>query len=357
MNIQPNIKIFQSTTRDVIDNASVDILAIPRADTPDNIDSDYVDSIRNQPLPNNIELVTISNAKDEIEDMIKLLGSCCREDSIEEAKKVIDSIHAKFNDKPAHMIKSWVRAIKGMHPKLDEYVEENKEYFKNPFSEVMGTNTILYYADTSSIDIWYWSKSPRFKNNRVEWFLSPWKEPTYIRESVRQKLPSEVVEYVQNANHLTSKLMRRNIIYDVFLTTEDGTGKQVPQERPIPYNVAHGSALNADWYHQNYRILDGERNKYWGKHDAIYKMYEPHPDGYLVHLLVNHITPLTPFRIANDDRIAWKSPLGVEETFPNRNSGLTVTTDSVGQKILTSSTDVNETAITPVEVTLPGGLT
>ena len=259
MSTQPNVRIYQHTSEDIMANGSVDLVNLPRAVTNSTTDAGYVQMIRTQPLPNDIQLYTVSDAKEEIEDMVKLLGAACQEDSIDEVKSIIDQIHEKLNDKEPPLVRSWVKQIKGLHPKIDQYIESKKAYFKNPFSEVMGTNTILYYADTSSIDIWYWGVNPKFKNSRMEWFLTPWPSPSYIRESMRQKLPDEVVEYMMNAQHVTTKCMRRNITFDSLLTNEDGTGKQTTQERPIPYNVAHGVALNNDWYHQNYRILDGER--------------------------------------------------------------------------------------------------
>jgi len=353
MSTQPNVRIYQRSTEDVKANGFVDLLAVPRAGTNSTTDAAYIQMIRAQPLPNDIQLYSFSDVSDEIEYMVKLLGAACQEDSIDEAKAVIDQIHEKLNSKEPPLVRSWVNQIKGLHPKIDQYIENKKAYFKNPFSEVMGTNTILYYADTSSIDIWYWGKNPTFKNSRMEWFLTPWPSPSYIRESMRQKLPDEAVEYMMNAQHVTTKLMRRNVIFDSLLTTEDGTGAPTTQVRPIDHKIAHGAALNNDWYHQNYRILDGERNKYWGKHDAIYKLDEPDPGGYFVHVLVNHLTPLVPFKQANDDRIKWEAPLGVEETFPRNDANSVTYTGNNGQKINPVSGRVNDKVLKPESVELP----
>ena len=342
MNIQPTVRIFENTSSNVVDQNSINLIELPELNSATNIDADYMDAIRNQPLPNNLQAISISDAKNEIADLINLLGSFCANNSIEQIKGVIDQIHAKLNNKPPHLIRSWVRLIKGLHPKIDEYIQQNKGFFKNPFSDLVGTNTIMYYADESAIDIWYWSKVPKYKNNTVEWFLDPWIGPTYLRESIREKVPSDVVNYIQKANFITTTAFRRNIIFDAITTTADGTGGDTKQARPIEKNVAHGSSLNNDWYHQTYRIFGARGDKYWSKQDAIYKLDEP-DNGYLVHLLVNYITPLTPISVVNNKRIVTQ----VEETFPNSKPNLSVSVGNNNQKILDNSTAVDDSSIVP----------
>jgi hypothetical protein len=344
---QSIVRIYETPISEITNLNTVNLLQLPNGNVSSKQDIDFINIIRSQPLPNDIKVYTKSNLSIDIGDTVALLGSLCEEGSIDSAKGVITDIHEKLNDKTPNLVKSWVRYIKGMHPKLDQFISENLEYFKNPFSEIMGTNTTMYYADNSSIDLWYWSKNPKFKNNKAEWFLNPWPSPSYVRESVRQKLPSDVVELIMNAGHVMSKLSRRNIIYDALKTTADKSGTEIKQDRPINYKTAHGSALNSDWYHQNNRIMGGDKNKYFSKNDIMYKVDE---GGYWVHVLINHINPLIPYDNSNAKGIILKSPLGIEETFPNSDSSKSVNIINNGQRILPVSKKVNDESLKPEEI-------
>ena len=350
MSIKPNIQIYQTPASNLQNIATADLISLPDVIVEEFVDVELIDKIRNQPLPNDISTLTNATKKEEIADLVKLLGQFCTLNSLDNITTVIREIHEKLNDKEPHVIKNWVRLLTGLHPTVDAVIKEELPYFKNPFSEVIGTNTISYYADESAIDLWFWAKTPIIENNTVEFFLDAYPSPTYIRESVRQKLSNEVIEMIQDSNRTINKRFRNAIIYDALITTADVTGSEVPQGRPIPYKEAHGASLNNDWYHQSFRILDGERNKFWGKHDAIFKLYEPHPDGYFVHLLFNYITPLTPEIESEDRAYTMKSPLGVEETFPKAKFGLTTNVSSNGQPIRPSEEVVNDDSIVP-EVT------
>lgn len=335
--MQPTIQIYQTSNS----TGTVAVTKLPEGNIDATIDQDFIDVIRNQLLPAGIEDSTESNLKSEIEDMVKLLGAFVEEGSIEKAKTVIKSIHEKLNDKSESLVRSWVRELTNLHPKIDEYIESNLPYFMNKYSEVMGTNTVMYYADTSCVDIKFWSRNPAFKNNEIEWFTESWYSPSYIRESMREKMPSAAVAYLQNASHVTSKLMSRNLTSDA-LTTTDANGNTVAQSRPIAPNIAHGSSLNMDWYHQAYRIMSGEdNNKAWGRDDIIEKVDE---GGYLVHVLINHLNPLTDGKDVNVKDI----DLPVEETFPGATIK-SIVVSSNGQKI--SNVDaVNDDVLVPQEL-------
>lgn len=335
MNIQPIVSIYQEP----IINISQDIINLPSITDKDD---DYIELIRNYPLPNDLQLYTVSESKEEVEDLIKLIGSFCQENSLEKVKNVIDIIQKKLQNKSPNLVKSWVRLIKGLHPKIDEYISKNKGYFSTPYSEVIGTNTILYYADTSSIDIWYWADKPKFNSNKVEWFLESWPSPTYLRESIREKLPSEMVDFIMTAGNITTTYMKRNVIFDALLTTEDETGTIVSQERPIAKDIAHGSSLNNDTYHQDERIFNGIKSD--SKDDIINKLKN---DGYLIHLLVNHITPLIPYTQSKNSLSIYKKPLGIEESFPNIDESLTIKVNSNNQVVLNNETKVNDGSLKP----------
>lgn len=356
MSIRPNVQIYQSPVEEIQNLTTADLITLPDTQLRKELNQEIVDKIRNQPLPNDIAVLTSSEQKEEIADLVKLLGQYCTENSLENVLTVIREIHEKLNDKQGQpqIIKNWVRLLTGLHPKVDEVIKNELPYFKNNFSEVMGTNTISFYADESAVDLWFWSKTPLILDNFVEFFLDPYTAPTYIRESTRQKLTNEVIEYIQSANQQVNKQFRDNVIYDALLTTADVVGSEVPQRRPIPYKEAHGVALNSDWYHQTFRILDGERNKFWGKHDAIFKLYEPHPDGYFVHLLFNYLTPLIPSIKAEKRGYKRKAPLGVEETFPRAKERLEMDSIANNQRIVSNDgVTVNDESIEPEVVELP----
>lgn len=347
MSIRPNIQIYQTPVDDITNLVDTELISLPDVNVEDTIDVEYIDKIRNQPLPNDIATLTNVELKEDLADLVKLLGQFCREESLFKILTVIEEIHEKLNDKEPHIIKNWVRLLTGIHPKIDNVIKEELPYFKNDYSEVMGTNTISYYADESAIDIFFWTAAPLFTTNEVTFTLEPYRAPSYIRESVRQKLPSDVVEFIQESNRRVQRQFRQNVIYDATITTADVTGSEVAQQRPIGYKLAHGVALNNDWYHQTFRIMNGETNKFWGKHDAIYKLYEPQSNGYFVHLLFNYITPLTPEQEAEKRVALLKDPLGVEETFPRAKTGLQTKIVQNGQRVLDTKRLVNDDAIVP----------
>lgn len=320
-------------------------------------DSGIIDQIRSQPKPNEISERTESYYKEDIQQMVKLLGSYCKQDSINEISSVIKEINNTLNDKDIPEVKNWIRLLTGLHPEIDKQIKEYG-WWRIPHSDVIGTSTLLYHAAPNSIDITFWAEKPMFTDNQVKWFASPWTSPSYLRESVRHKLDTGVVELIQNANHLTTKHLRRNLIWDATLTTAPLVGAEVRQARPIPEDFAHGVSLNNDWYHNYYRIMDGaDGNKHMAWHDTVTRVTEDEQgrcgEGYYIHVLINNIAPL------NNDNVAQaagtffdKGDLGVEDTFPLRGPLKNqIYIDHSGQKLLNKPGAVNNDVLKPEIIT------
>jgi len=345
--IDPNVIIYQQRSSEMTSRESLNVLDIPVEVENKSQDARIIDQIRNQPKPNEIGDKTESVYKTDIQQMVKLLGSYCQINSIQEIAKVIKEIHDTLNQKDAPEVKDWVRLTTSLHPEIDNQIKEYG-YWKMPFSEMIGTNTILYYAGPDSIDITFWAKAPMFTTNEVKWFLTPWSSPQYIRESTRHKLDSAIVEMIQNAHHTTTQYMRRNLIFEALQTTEKLTGAEKRQKRPIEPivpDINHGVSLNNDWYHQKYRIMDGTyMNKNFGKHDALYHLTEK-GFGYYVHLMINHLTPLLNASVAQAHTTDLAG-LGVEDTFPRRKAKQP-SVDFSGQIVFDTPTDVNNDVLKP----------
>jgi len=342
----PNVVIFSE--RPV--NGVQPVINTPRATTTittnTSIDTGYVDKIRHQPLPNEIETKTTSPLKTDIGQMVKLLGGYCSENNLDKIKETVTTIHDTLNAKTDPQVKGWTRLLLSLHPSVDQH-EKTLDYWKKLYSESMGTNTVLYYVDNSNIDLMYWPRQPanRAKTNRIQWSLVPWDAPIFIREGLRQKLEPEMVEYIQNAGHSLNIQFTRNTIFDAWNTTKRLTGLDIPQERPIPYTVAHGVSLNNDWYHQIYRIINGDLNKNWGKEDIIYQLDN---GGHFVHVLINHLVPLTNSVNAADYAYQFKSPLGIEtDTFPHKDASLTANVNQSGERVLSRATKVTDVSLKP----------
>lgn len=344
----PNVIIFQEQVAGVTSNKVLPVIEPPKAITAEGIDSGNIDIIRNQQLPNEIEEHTTSPLKKDIEQMVKLLSGYCSINAIAKIQQVVKEIHDTLNSKKNPELKQWVRQLTGLHPKIDQYEKSSLDYWKNVYSEGMGTNTILYSVDTSNIDIKFWTQAPpnQAMGNLMTWTLAPWEAPTYIREGLRQKLDSEIVEFIQAAGHITAKYFRRNVIFDAMGTTKEATGGEEPQVRPVEHGMAHGASLVSDTYHQKFRIIDGgELNKFWGKQNAIYKLDS---SGYFVHVLINHLEPLINGVEAADYSYTFKKPLGIEtDTFPKKAANLTFNVNQSDEPVLTRPTAVNDAVIKP----------
>jgi hypothetical protein len=356
--IHPNVIIYQQRAAGLKKGDALNVKSIPievkdtqassgsRLNQYKSSDAGTIDKIRSQPKPNEIDKETGSYYTEDIQQMVKLLGSHCKSNSIDEISKVIKDIHETFNDKDVPEIKNWVRLLTGLHPAIDKQIKQYG-FWSMPYSEIIGTNTILYYANTNSIDITFWAKKPMFTDNQIVWTQSPWESPHYIRESTRQKLDSGIVAYMQNANHETTKYMRRNLIWESVVTTKKLTGGEIRQKRPIEPvlpDINHGASLNNDWYHNYFRIMDGaDGNKSIAWHDAVCHLTQ---DGYFVHLLVNHITPLINASIAQAEATDLKG-LDAEDTFPNRPAKLRSFIDHSGQEVWNNEDFVNNDILKP----------
>ena len=342
--IHSNVIVYEQRHSNLKSRKAVPVIDLPAENFSPDDDRGIIDKIKSQPKPNEISKYTASDFKTDIDQMVKLLGAYCKKSSITEIINTIKEIHGTLNNKETPEIKNWIRIMTGLHPEIDKQIK-SLGYWKMPYSEVMGTNTVIYYAGPDAIDIMYWAKQPKFTTNEVEWFTDPWESPSYIRESVRQKLDSSAVEMIQNANHVTTKQLRRNLIWESRLTTEKGSGAEIPQERPIERSVPainHGASLNTDWYHQTLRVMPECKEPC--RNEVINHLKS---GGFNVHKLVNHLTPLTNVNRAQNVNARFEAPLGIEETFPRRPTGLVADIDNSGQKVLKLQTVVNNDVLKP----------
>jgi len=326
--------------------ASVPIIQLPVELQTAAADRGVIDQIRSMPKPNDISKYTSSPFSIDISQMVRLLGSFCKPGSIGAISDTIAVIHDTLNDKEVPEIKNWIRILTGLHPEIDGIIQ-NLGYWSMPYSEVLGTNTVMYYAGPDAVDISYWINPP-VTNNTVIWSTDPITSPSYVREGVRQKLNSDVVEMVQNAAFLTTKYMRRNLVWEAEITTQAGSGNEATQARPIMPTVPainHGASLNNDWYHQTYRIPTC-------KPVALANIINHLTSGGAdVHMLVNYLTPLIDDNKAQSVTARLETPLGIEETFPRRPTGLVADIDNSGQKVLASPTAVNNDVLVPEIIT------
>lgn len=313
MSIKPNVIILQESDSSIDALTKVYMEQIPQVTTDlDKNDSSYIDMIRTQPSPNEISDITQSDLATDISQMVKLLGSYCKNNSMDEIKKIVTQIHGTLPQKKVSIVKNWVKYLTGLHPKIDDHLK-TLDYWKKVYSELIGTNNIIYYADTSCIDITYWVKNPQFETNEIVWTTDEWPSPSYIRESVREKLPSDAVLFIQEAGLTCSKVQFRNVVLESQRSTESGTGAEIEQSRPIGNDEAHGSSLNNDSYNQSMRTMPEVK-------EAMYKYAINHLDsgGSYVHVLVNHLQPLVTSAAAEKRAIVFNSPIGVEETLDRK---------------------------------------
>lgn len=344
--IHPNVIIYSTVAETLKNNKSDWIIKQPVLRPKNDQDMGMIDHIRNQYLPNEISNKSQSAYKDDITLMVKLLGSYCQPGVINKIFESVQEIHSTLGKKAPSDVKNWVRILTGLHPQIDSKLK-TLAYWQTPYSEVIGTNTIIYYPGTESIDITKWGTRPYYKTNEVKWRPTPWTHPHYIRESVRQKLdPDDVVAYIQNAGLSTTKYLRRNLIWEALISTDSNiNGMEYGVRRPIkpkPPEINHGVSLNNDWYHQHYRIMT--HCKPIARDNAI-----AHLDsgGVKRSYLVNHLTPLKNTHIAQRTANALKRPLGVEETFPFKSKNIVIYTDNSPQPVIKKVKKVNNDVLIP----------
>ena len=350
--ITPNVIIFQKQADGLEQVSFTPVINPPVQVASTSVDPGVIEKIRNQPLPNDIEVKTESKFKNDIKEMVNLLNAYCKTNAISEIKSVVRTIHEMMKEENPAEIKGWTKLICGAHPEIDSYIKSNLAFWKNPYSEVMGTNTVLYYADTSNIDIMFWAKAPLnlVKSNKMPAPSEIWNSPVYIRESVREKLDSRAVEFIQNAGLSTTTVLSRNTIWDAWRTTKRTTGGEIEQKRPIAdHTIANGVSLISDQWHQLYRIMSNRLNKEWGKQDIIYKLHQT--GGAFVHVLINHIDPLINIQKAADYNYEFKSPIGIEsDTFPFRTNSNTIKVNQSGERVEKVSTNVNNKSLEPIKI-------
>ncbi len=345
--IQPNVITYSKRSSNIKTRKSISVINTPPHTPSDDVNKGTIDFIRNQPKPNEISKHTASQYKEDIKQMVSLMGAYCSPKSISKIFARIKEIHETLNNKKPPEIRGWIRHLTNIHPEVDTRIKA-LGFWKMPYSEVIGTNTILYYPSPGSIDITNWAKKPKITHNQIEWFTTPWPSPQYIRESIRQKIDTPAAtEYIQNAGFITTKYLRRNLIWESLITTAPETGAETKQKRPISPEVPeinHGASLNNDWYHQKFRIMDGAKlDKNAGRSDAICHLKS---GGYFVHLLVNHLTPIKEGQLAQNTITRFEAPIGVEETFPRRKV-LKADFDNSGQKVLPSAPRVIDDMLKP----------
>jgi uncharacterized protein YqgV (UPF0045/DUF77 family) len=336
--INVNVINFSTRPSNLISRKAINVTELPFNTHTGKTDRCVIDKIRCQPKPNSIIEQTTSYFSEDIKQMVELLGSQCKANSIDEIFNTIQKIHETLNDKDVPEVRNWIRILTGMHPMVDKKLKQ-LGYWKKPCSECMGTNTVLYSADIHSVDMTNWANNSSLNNEVTDISLTA---PTYIRENTRHKLDSAVVELIQNAGHLTTLYQRRNLIWEANLSTKGcSCGNEQAEKRPIPASKTHGASLNPDWYHTQ-RIT---QCKDQCRNDIINHLQY---DGYDVDKLVNHLNPLRNVCKAPDMNAAMQAPLGIEETFPLRNAFIRIDIDNSGQVVLKNPGKVNNDVLEPV---------
>ncbi len=335
--IHPNVIVYEQRSSDLKNRKTIPVIKLPQQKQSAKADRGVIDQIRCQPRPNDVGKYCTSSFKNDVLQMIKLTGVYCKPDSLNEIFKVIEEIHNTLNDKEAPEIKNWIRVMTGLHPELDKKIK-NLGYWKTPYSEVMGTNTILYYAGPESVDISSWGKAPTLTTNEVG--TPPFQNPHFIRETMREKLDSGVVELIQNSNHLALQYLQRDLVWETRLTTAKGSGDETVHSRPIGSSDTHGCSLNNDWYH--YLRVSACRSAC--RSDAISNLRK---NGANCDKLVNHLTPLVNSNTAQTVTSRFESPIGIEETFPRRSSNIVADIDNSGQKVLKNPDTINNDVMKP----------
>ena len=315
------------------------IPSIPKA-TFNSVESNAIDVIRSIPWPNGIQNCNVSSMYRDVERMQKLLGAFQRTSSIEELRTIIFDInqcmaikHPLYSIPPPYIpdvgatnIRNWVRLLKGLHPRIDlelNFTKETQMFFFRDVSEEIGSITVTTNADTSTIDQSAWGNGTELMHNVRGRNTLPFYAPSYIRETLRQKLDSNVAKIIQSSNTSLATHMQRNLPTETWKSTTPITGGECWQVRPVQPMLTQGAHNNPDWYHWQYRTLTlnplmGLKEQ--GLKDSLDYLNKYYNLGdFTVHALVNHLTPLKPFAEAEKRTIEQSTPQGIEETFPTAN--------------------------------------
>lgn len=326
------------------------------------IDSEPISRIRALPLVNDVYLNTISNLYRDILQLIRFEGAGQSPDAIDDMRTMIDTINDTaalrllptdtIPDKGAATIKDWVKYLKGLHPRLDLYLQDQKNvrlsYFKN-ISDQIGSITVLHSADTSTIDPSAWGNQTDLTSNNIEKTTTPWFAPNFIRETMRQKMSSSVVNFIQSSNSKLTVSLQRNLPTETWKTTAPNIGSEVWQVRPVQPVLTQGAHLNADWYHWQFRVyppIIGLKEK--GLMDSLDYLNRYFDRGdYTVHVLLQHLHSMKPYAEAEGHGISMSQPFGPEDTFPTKDSNISLITDLKGQPLLNRADYVDNTILKP----------
>lgn len=356
-NTQPTNEQVKNLTPGYIETLPV----IPKSSL-NIVDSEPISRVRALPFPNDIEFKSVSNLYRDILQMIRYVGASQQADAIEQLRQMIETINDTaalrllpvddIPDKGATTIKDWVKFLKGQHPRIDVYLQNQKQirlfYFKN-ISEYVGSIMVLHSADSSTIDPSAWGNQTSLTTNEIERDTAPWYAASFIREDVRQKLQPDVVNFIQSANSRLLANMQRNLPTETWKTTAPVVGSEVWQQRPGLPALTQGIHLNADSAHWTYRVSPpGIGIKEKGLMDSMDYLNHYYDRGdYTVHILVNHLYPLRPFAEAEGHGISMNRPLGVEETFPTKDSNIASVTDMKGQPLFNTFEQIDNSVLVP----------
>jgi hypothetical protein len=106
--IYPGVITYTQRPYDLRVRAAIPVIQLPIKTKSGDADRGIVDQIRSMPKLNDIDVYSESLFKDDIIQLIKLLGSYCKVDPINEIIDNINLIHGTFNNKEAPEIKNWI---------------------------------------------------------------------------------------------------------------------------------------------------------------------------------------------------------------------------------------------------------
>lgn len=332
----------QASTRSVLvaGRYSTPVVMLPITQFDSTNDRRVIEKIRNQPKYNNPVYKCRSEFNTDVVRMAAFLGSFCQSNPISCLFRVAQEIHSNFDGMAAPEVRDWIRQLSSLHPLLDARLR-TLSYWNTPYSENVGATTLLHDAGLESIDVKQWTKAPVLLSNVVSNGGND-SVPTYLRETTRHKLDSNIVRLIQGANYAASIYASRNLVWEAMSATEENTGKESVQVRPIGAAQSHGASLNSDWYYNEYH-LSPSRTKCL---DAVKN--ELNKQGN-VSSLINHLTPLRDRNQSQDVLARFDNELGIEETFPRTKGYAPIDVDNTGQPIYKTPSNINDTVLLPVD--------
>lgn len=121
-----------------------------------------------------IELkILLNKAKSDVEP-IAALNSTCK------------TILSEIADSSPDRMRYWINFIRRIHPLVDEYIEG--QTLSSPLSDAIAEHIINTQADTQSVDLkYYFDDSSQY-------------QPYPIRLSLRDKIPSDQLKMIEDAN-------------------------------------------------------------------------------------------------------------------------------------------------------------